>query len=127
MRQIRIAKANENNQAPEVDQLIVSATKKQLGASTLEAVWQKILLGDEKAIDRLVESMEIHILVVAKLYWKPTIPLEDVLHAGKKVLSNLLKAGNKADLRNRFDRFGMWWVRQEILQKINWEAENEIE
>ncbi|RQP15789.1 MAG: hypothetical protein EAS52_13885 [Parapedobacter sp.] len=51
-----------------------AASKKQLDSETLEAVWQAVLLGDEKATERLVESMEIYILAVAKLYWNRPFP-----------------------------------------------------
>ncbi|GGC41570.1 hypothetical protein GCM10011386_37110 [Parapedobacter defluvii] len=58
---------------------------------------------------------------------EPTIPLEDVLYAGRHALSDLLKAGNSADLRDRFDRFSMWWVRQGILGMITNNDKNDLD
>ncbi len=111
MKHINTQKASDGNHTTEIDRLIVAAAQKQLDSATLEKVWQAILLGNEKAIERLAESIEVYILAVAKLYWRPTIPLEDVLHAGRQALSDQLKAGNNINLRDHFDRFGMWWSR----------------
>lgn len=73
--------------------------------------------GDQRAMNRLVESNLRFVLSIAKEYSWSGLPLEELSSEGN---IGLIKAVNKFDETKgvKFISYAVWWVRQSIMQSI---------
>ncbi len=78
----------------------------------------RILDGDEKAIDRLVNSNLKFVISVAKEYQGQGLALPDLINEGNY---GLVKAATRFDHTKgfRFISYAVWWIRQSIIQSLN--------
>ena len=78
----------------------------------------KIRKGDERALNKLVESNLRFVVRIAKEYTGLGLPLDDMINEGNM---GLIKAGRKFDPDKgyKFISYAVWWIRQSILQAIS--------
>jgi RNA polymerase primary sigma factor len=78
----------------------------------------RIQNGDEDAVKTLVTANLKFVISIAKDYQNQGIPLADLINEGNM---GLIKAAYKFDATRgfRFISYGVWWVKQSILQFIN--------
>jgi RNA polymerase primary sigma factor len=77
----------------------------------------KAKTGDQKAMNRLVESNLRFVLSIAKDYSWSGIPLEELSSEGN---IGLIKAVSKFDETKgvKFISYAVWWIRQSIMQSV---------
>lgn len=117
MRQLKFANKISNERNKEIEKLISIAKAKQPSNAEQRELLDKIRSEESELIEKLVDSWEVHILVIAKQI--PTeIPIEELIAVGKKELTKLAKQEVHSEARERFVRFGAWCVRQVMLRKV---------
>jgi len=81
------------------------------------ALARRIREGDEEAVHELVRANLRFVVTVAKQYLGQGLSLEDLINEGN---IGLMKAARRFDERRgfKFISYGVWWVRQAILQAI---------
>jgi RNA polymerase primary sigma factor len=74
--------------------------------------------GNQRAIEKLVNSNLRFVISVAKEYQNQGIPLSDLISEGNL---GLIKAAAKFDPTRgfRFISYAVWWVKQSIIQSLN--------
>jgi RNA polymerase primary sigma factor len=75
----------------------------------------KAKAGDQKSLNKLVQSNLRFVLKVAKEYLYTGMPLEDLIQEGNL---GIIKAVEKFDTEKgyKFISYAVWWIRQSILQ-----------
>lgn len=117
MRKLKIVQNSSSERDEEFEKLIALAKTKQLSNSEETELLEKIRSGNEEPIERLVDSWEVIILVIAKQI--PTeIPIEELIAIGRKELTKLAQQEVNSTAREGFFRFGVWCVRQGMLRKV---------
>jgi RNA polymerase primary sigma factor len=78
---------------------------------------ERIVDGDDEALNKLVESNLRFVVSVAKEYQNRGLPLEDLINEGN---IGLIKAAHKFDSTKgfRFISYAVWWIRQAIMEAI---------
>ncbi len=78
----------------------------------------RIHKGDEKALQRLVESNLRFVISVAKQYQNQGLSFADLINEGNV---GLVKAAGKFDETRgfKFISYAVWWIRQSIMQAIS--------
>ena len=73
--------------------------------------------GDQKSMNKLVESNLRFVLSIAKDYSWSGIPLEELSSEGN---IGLIRAVNKFDENKgvKFISYAVWWIRQSIMQSV---------
>ena len=79
---------------------------------------KRIVNGDKRAIDKLVNSNLRFVISVAKDYQNQGVPLADLISEGNY---GLITAAKRFDHTKgyRFISYAVWWVKQGILQCLN--------
>ena len=77
----------------------------------------KAKAGDQKAMNKLVESNLRFVLSIAKDYLWSGMPLEELASEGN---IGLIKAVHKFDETKgfKFISYAVWWIRQSIMQSV---------
>jgi RNA polymerase primary sigma factor len=78
---------------------------------------QRIRLGEEDALDKLVRSNLRFVVSVAKKYQNQGVSLSDLINEGNL---GLIRAAHKFDETKgiKFISYAVWWIRQAILQAL---------
>ena len=78
----------------------------------------KIREGDEKALNRLINSNLRFVVSVAKTYQGQGLELMDLIEAGNM---GLIKSAERFDPDKgyKFISYAVWWIRQAILQALS--------
>ena len=78
---------------------------------------QRIRVGDESALDKLVRSNLRFVVSVAKKYQNQGVALGDLINEGNL---GLIRAAHKFDETKgiKFISYAVWWIRQAILQAL---------
>jgi len=78
----------------------------------------KINTGDEQATNDLIKSNLKFVVSIAKEYQGLGLPLSDLISEGNL---GLIKAAKKFDVTRgvKFISYGVWWIRQSIMQSLN--------
>lgn len=79
---------------------------------------KRILNGDQKAVNELVEANLRFVIKIAKAYQGCGLQLSDLINEGNL---GLIKAAQKFDHTKgfRFISYAVWWIRQSILHSLN--------
>ena len=81
-----------------------------------ENLARRIQLGDKKARNKLVEANLRFVWTIANEYYSGRTPLEDLISYGN--LGLIAAAERFNPKKARFITYGVWWIRQTILQGI---------
>jgi RNA polymerase primary sigma factor len=78
---------------------------------------QRIRVGEEEALDKLVRSNLRFVVSVAKKYQNQGVSLADLINEGNL---GLIRAAHKFDETKgiKFISYAVWWIRQAILQAL---------
>ena len=78
---------------------------------------QRIRLGEEEALDKMVRSNLRFVVSVAKKYQNQGVSLSDLINEGNL---GLIRAAHKFDETKgiKFISYAVWWIRQGILQAL---------
>lgn len=79
---------------------------------------KKIKEGDQKAINKLINSNLRFVISVAKQYQNKGIPLVDLIQEGNIGLIEAAKRYNE-DRGFKFISYAVWWIRQSIMKAIS--------
>lgn len=78
---------------------------------------ERIRVGDQEALDKLVRSNLRFVVSVAKKYQNQGVALSDLINEGNL---GLIRAAHKFDETKgiKFISYAVWWIRQAILQAL---------
>lgn len=118
MRQLKISKSITNREQGSLDCYLADIAKKEMISADEEVeLAQKIKLGDQAALDRLVSANLRFVVSVAKQYQNQGLSLADLINEGNV---GLIKAAQRFDETKgfKFISYAVWWIRQAILQAV---------
>jgi RNA polymerase primary sigma factor len=118
MRQLKITKQITNRETASLDMYLQDISKVELINAQDEVVLaQKIRLGDQRALDKLVKSNLRFVVSVSKQYQNQGLSLPDLINEGN---IGLIKAAQRFDETRgfKFISYAVWWIRQSILQAL---------
>ena len=118
MRQLKISKSITNREQGALDKYLADIAKEPMITPDEEVeLAQKIKLGDQFALDRLVRANLRFVVSVAKQYQNQGLSLADLINEGNV---GLIKAAQRFDETKgfKFISYAVWWIRQAILQAV---------
>ena len=118
MRQLKISKSITNREQGALDKYLADIAKEPMITPDEEVeLAQKIKLGDQIALDRLVRANLRFVVSVAKQYQNQGLSLADLINEGNV---GLIKAAQRFDETKGFKliSYAVWWIRQAILQAV---------
>jgi len=118
MRQLKIAKQVTNREALSLDKYL-----HEIGHVDLITVEEEVELakrikkGDKAALERMIKANLRFVVSVAKQYQNQGLSLPDLINEGNL---GLIKAAQRYDDTRgfKFISYGVWWIRQAILQAL---------
>lgn len=118
MRQLKIATQITNRDSQAVEKYLQEISKISLLTPEEETTLaQRIKMGDQKALERLVTGNLRFVVSVAKQYQHQGLSLSDLINEGNL---GLIKAAQRFDETKgfKFISYAVWWIRQSILQAL---------
>src|SRR5947209_8917219 len=118
MRQLKIATQMTNRDSQAVEKYLQEISKIPMITPEEETVLaQRIKMGDQKALDKLVQANLRFVVSVAKQYQHQGLSLSDLINEGNL---GLIKAAQRFDETKgfKFISYAVWWIRQSILQAL---------
>lgn len=118
MRQLKITKQVTNRDTLSLDKYLHDIGKVDLISAEEEVELAKLIKqGDEKALDKLVQSNLRFVVSVAKQYQNQGLSLSDLISEGNL---GLIRAAQRFDETKgfKFISYAVWWIRQAILQAL---------
>ncbi len=118
MRQLKITKQITNRETASLDMYLHDIGRVELITAEEEVILaQKIRLGDQRALDKLVRANLRFVVSVSKQYQNQGLSLPDLINEGNL---GLIKAAQRFDETRgfKFISYAVWWIRQSILQAL---------
>src|SRR5439155_25113995 len=118
MRQLKIATQITNRDSQAVEKYLQEISKIPMITPEEETTLaQRIKMGDQKALDKLVQANLRFVVSVAKQYQHQGLSLSDLINEGNL---GLIKAAQRFDETKgfKFISYAVWWIRQSILQAL---------
>jgi RNA polymerase primary sigma factor len=118
MRQLKIAKQVTNRETLSLDKYLHEIGKVELITADEEVeLAKKIRKGDNEALEILIKANLRFVVSVAKQYQNQGLSLPDLINEGNL---GLIKAAQRYDETRgfKFISYGVWWIRQSILQAL---------
>jgi len=119
MRQLKIAKQVTNRETLSLDKYLHEIGKVDLVTADEEVeLAKRIKKGDKMALEALIKANLRFVVSVAKQYQNQGLSLPDLINEGNL---GLIKAAQKRYDETRgfkFISYGVWWIRQSILQAL---------
>lgn len=118
MRQLKIATQITNRDSQAVEKYLQEISKISMITPEMETeLAQKIHMGDQIALERLVKANLRFVVSVAKQYQHQGLSLSDLINEGNL---GLIKAAQRFDETKgfKFISYAVWWIRQSILQAL---------
>jgi RNA polymerase primary sigma factor len=118
MRQLKIAKQVTNRESLSLDKYLHEIGKVDLISAEAEVeLAKKIRKGDKEALEALIKANLRFVVSVAKQYQNQGLSLPDLINEGNL---GLIKAAQRYDETRgfKFISYGVWWIRQSILQAL---------
>lgn len=118
MRQLKITKQITNRETASLDMYLQDIGRVELITADEEVILaQKIKMGDQKALDKLVKANLRFVVSVSKQYQNQGLSLPDLINEGNM---GLIKAAQRFDETRgfKFISYAVWWIRQSILQAL---------
>jgi len=118
MRQLKITKSITNRESQSLEKYLQEIGKVELIAPEEEVqLSEKIKLGDQQALERLIKANLRFVVSVAKQYQNQGLTLPDLINEGNL---GLIKAAQRFDETRgfKFISYAVWWIRQSILQAL---------
>lgn len=118
MRQLKITKLVTNREALSLDKYLHEIGRVDLITAEEEVELAKyIRKGDKDALEKLIKANLRFVVSVAKQYQNKGLSLPDLINEGNL---GLIKAAQRYDETHgfKFISYGVWWIRQSILQAL---------
>lgn len=118
MRQLKIAKQVTNRETLSLDKYLHEIGKVELVSADEEvALAKRIRKGDKDALEMLIKANLRFVVSVSKQYQNQGLSLPDLINEGNL---GLIKAAQRYDETRgfKFISYGVWWIRQSILQAL---------
>lgn len=118
MRQLKIERSITNRDTPGLDKYLSDIGKIDLINADKEVeLAQRIKLGDENALEQLIQANLRFVVSVAKQYQNQGMTLRDLISEGN--LGLIVAAKRFDETRGfKFISYAVWWIRQSILQAL---------
>ncbi|MBS1783654.1 MAG: RNA polymerase sigma factor RpoD/SigA [Bacteroidetes bacterium] len=118
MRQLKIATQITNRDSQAVEKYLQEISKISMVTPEEETTLaQRIHMGDQRALEKLVKANLRFVVSVAKQYQHQGLSLSDLINEGNL---GLIKAAQRFDETKgfKFISYAVWWIRQSILQAL---------
>lgn len=115
---MNLVKQYTNHESQSLDKYLHEISKVELLTSAQEIeIATEIKKGNKKALDKLVKANLRFVVSVAKQYQGQGLSLGDLINEGN---IGLIKAAERFDVSRgfKFISYGVWWIRQSILQAL---------
>jgi RNA polymerase primary sigma factor len=118
MRQLKIATQITNRDSQSVEKYLQEISKiSMINIAEETNLAQRIRMGDQRALDKMVQANLRFVVSVAKQYQHQGLSLSDLINEGNL---GLIKAASRFDETKgfKFISYAVWWIRQSILQAL---------